>query len=373
MAFEAEQFLEYFGFDRIKNHDNENMMASCFQWEMHTNEDKKRSFGMRKDTGVSNCYVCGGWSLEQLTKELLNRRAEAQGLDRHYNEFDAMNFLQEKGWLPEEASIEDIQAEFADMEGIEFKKVTVKEVEYMEESDLAPYLTSMHKRTLQRGETLNAIDVETARQFNLGYDKQTRRIIIPVRDEFGGLVGVTSRATLDTDFIRYGIGTVNPEWALAQWQNRYYDGDKMLWVFDKRDYVFGEHTWYTTDENGNRKLKFGQILVVESPLDVVYAHAQGLHKYMNIGAIFGSKATKEQIAKILRHEFVVEGLDNDKGGNEGKEKFHKDVEGKCKLYTFDNYGKKDLGDCTPEEVQTCVSRFKPYEENIFDGLELQMD
>lgn len=376
MAFDAEAYLEHFGFDRIKNHDSENMMASCFQWEMHTNEDRKRSFGMRKDTGVSNCYVCGGWSLEQLTKELLNRRADAQGLDRHYNEFDAMKFLEEKGWVPEEATIEDIRAEFADMEGIEFKTVTIekpKEVVYMKDSDLAPYLASMHKRTLQRGNNPHAIDVETARKFELGYDKQTRRIIIPVREEYGRLVGVTSRATLDQDFIRYGVGTVNPEWAMAQWQNRYFDGDKMLWVFDKRDYVFGEHTWYWIDENGERHLRHSQILVVESPLDVVYAFAQGLHEFMNIGAIFGSKATKEQIKKILRHEFVVEALDNDKGGKEGKEKFHKDVEGRCKLYTFDNYGKKDLGDCTPEEVQTAVARFKPYEEDIFDGIEFQLD
>lgn len=374
MAFDASAFLEYFGFERIKNHDEENMMASCFQWEMHTNEDRKRSFGIRKDTGVSNCYVCGGWSLEQLTRELLNRRAEAQGLDRRYNEFDAMLFLEEKGWLPEEASLEELQQEFADMEGVEFKTVTVKEeVKYMAEKELEPYLKSMHKRTLQRGETQNAIDVETARRFQLGFDKQTRRIIIPVRDEYGRLVGVTSRATMDNDFIRYGIGTVNPEWYMAQWQNRPYSGDKMLYVFDKRNYVYGEHTWYFIDRNGERKLKHSTILVVESPLDVVYAHAQGLHEFMNIGAIFGSKATKEQLSKILRHEFVVEGLDNDKGGKEGKEHFYKHTEGKTKLYTFDNYGKKDLGDCSPLQVQTCMARFQPYEMELFKGIEFQMD
>ena len=374
MAFNAEQFLEYFGFARIKNHDNENMMASCFQWEMHTNEDKKRSFGMRKDTGVANCYVCGGWSIEQLTRDLLNRRAEAQGLDRNYSEFDALKFLEEKGWLPEEASIEDLRAEFADMEGIEFKTVTVEEstAEYMTDSDLAPYLQSMHKRTLQRGETLNAIDIETARQFQLGYDKQTRRIIIPVRDEFRRLVGVISRATLEDDFIRYGVGTINPEWLQAQWQNKFFSGEKMLWVFDKRNYVFGEDTWYVV-ENGQRRLKHNRVLVVESPLDVIYAFAQGLDKDMNIGAIFGSKATREQIMKILRHDYVIEALDNDKGGIEGREKFHKDVEGKCKLYTFDSFGKKDLGDCAPDEVQMAASRFRPIGEDMFSDIEFLTD
>ena len=147
----------------------------------------------------------------------------------------------------------------------------------------------------------------------------------------------------------------------------------MLWVFEKRDYVYGEHTWYTQVANGQRKLKHSQLLLLESPLDVVYAFAQGLDKFMNIGAIFGSKVTKEQLQKILRHEYVIEALDNDKGGNEGREKFYKDVEGKCKLYTFDSYGKKDLGDCTPDEVQMATTRFKPYTENLFEGIEFQVD
>ena len=367
MAFNADEFLNYFGFERIKNHDSENMMASCFMWENHTNEDRKRSFGMRKDTGVANCYVCGGWSLEQLTRELLNRREDARGSSKRYNDFDALMFLQEKGWTPEEVDIDSIRAELEGMEGIEFKTQEVKkEVQFMNELDIEPYLTSMHKRTLQRGNTPNAIDINTARAFQLGYDRQTKRIIIPVRDMIGRLVGVTSLATLEEDFIRYGIGTVNPAWVQAQWTNQYFDGDKMLWVFDKRDYIYGEHTWYNKETG---ELNHDRILVLESPLDVVYAFSQGLNQYMNIGAVFGSKVTKEQRAKILRHGTVIEGLDNDKPGIEGREKFHKDFEQNCNLYTFDSWGKKDLGDCTPDEVQMAVTRFRPAGSSLFDGLE----
>lgn len=381
MAFDASAFLEYFGFERIKNHDEENMMASCFQWEMHTNDDRKRSFGIRKDTGVANCYVCGGWSLEQLTKELLNRRAEALGEDKRYNDFDALKFLEEKGWLPEEESIDDLKRQFDNMESIEFVDVVdqfkpkkkEKKVEYMTQRDLDPYLTSMHKRTLQRGETKNAIDVDTARFFQLGYDKQTKRIIIPVRDEFNRIVGVVSRATQDDEFIRYGIGTINPDWQLARYQNKPFDGEKMLWVFDKRDYVYGEHLWYKVNEDGERVLKHDKILVLESPLDVVYAYAQGLGDFFNLGAIFGSKVTKQQMAKILRHPCVIEALDNDKGGKEGREHFHKNAEGKCDLYTCDSWGKKDLGDCTPEEVQDLPSRITKHENSIFADLEIQLD
>jgi hypothetical protein len=373
MAFSADEFLNYFGFQRIKNHDAENMMASCFQWEMHTNDDRKRSFGIRKDTGVANCYVCGGWNVEQLTKELLNREAEFKGVEKRYTEFDALTFLEEKGWLPEEDSIEDLKKQFEAMEGIEFKDVLTEfkkeETHYLDESSLDDYKKSMHKRTLQRGETLNAISVDVARFFELGFDKVTKRIIVPVREEYGNLVGVISRATRDDDFIRYGVGTINPAWFMAQYTNTRFDGEKMLHVFDKRHYVFGEHLWYVEDEHGKRKLRHSSILLVESPLDVVYAWSQGLQDHMNIGAIFGSKCTKEQLTKVLRHEYVVEALDNDKGGIEGREHFYKHASGKCKLYTCDSFNKKDLGDCTPDEVQLISTRFKTYEQDLFTGIE----
>jgi hypothetical protein len=373
MPFDAEEFLNYFGFDRIKPHDEDNVMASCFQYEMHTNEDRKRSFGMRKDTGIANCYVCGGWSLEQLTRDLLNRKADLEETGKFYNEYDALQFLTQRGWLPEEDSIDDLKEQFAHMDGVEFKTIDADDDKYLDDSVLDEYKKSMHKRTLQRGETSNAISVEMARFFELGYDKQTKRIIIPVRDYKSRLVGVTSRATQDEDFIRYGVGTINPEWKLSMIQNTHFDGDKMLHVFDKREYVFGEHLWYAEDEYGNLKLRHNRVLILESPLDVVYAWSQGLQDHMNIGAIFGSKCTKEQMVKILRHHYVVEALDNDKGGREGKEHFHKNVENKCELYTCDNFGRKDLGDCTPDEVKAIASRFRLHGEDIFAGLEVELD
>lgn len=375
MAFDAIEFLEYFGFRRIKDHDEYNVMASCFNPEMHSHDDVKRSFGiLKKDrpnpdgtvtpAGTANCYVCGGWSLEQLTRDLLNKEAEMRGEEPRYTEYDALKFLQEKGWLPDEdLSVEDLRREFENMEGIEFVDTLeeFKEKKYYDESILNEYKGKIHKRTLQRGQTANAITVEMAKKFELGYDNRTKRIIIPVRDMNKGLVGVISRAVNDNDFIRYGVGTINPEWALSQIQNTKFEGDKMLYTFDKREYVYGEHLW---------KSKFEQILVLESPLDVVYAFSQGLHEFMNIGAIFGSKVTDEQIQKIVKHhKFVVEGLDNDEPGKEGKELFYKKVRyfrPDVELYFTDSWGKKDLGECTPDEVQTLAMTFKKYEEGLFD-------
>lgn len=383
MAFDAELFLDYFGFERIKNHDEYNVMASCFQSEMHSNDDRKRSFGILKKprrnpdgtvtpAGTANCYVCGGWSLEQLTKDLLNRQAELKGISKRYDEFDALKFLEEKGWLPDEDSIDDLRREFENMEGFEFKDTLEEfkeENNYFPDSILDEYKKSLHKKTLQRGNTPNAISVDMARFFELGYDKQTQRIIIPVRDKNKGLVGVVSRATREDDFIRYGIGTINPEWLLAEIQNKHFDGDKMLYVFDKRYYVFGEHLWYTY-QNGKRVLKHDKILVLESPLDVVYAWSQGLQNYMNIGAVFGSKVTKEQMDKIAEHYYVIEALDNDKGGKEGREHFHHYMSKRnVDLYTCDFWGKKDLGECTPDEVKSIVSRFKKFEETLFNDIQ----
>jgi hypothetical protein len=370
MGFEAMAYLQYFGFERIKDHNELNVMASCPNEEMHTNGDAKRSFGMRKDTGVANCYVCGGWNLEQLTAEMLNKNSKD---GTHYNEYDAIKFLELKQWLPDEENIQEVTARFQKMTDFEREVMEAPKKKVFQMEELEQYTKSLHKKALQRGTTLNAIDIATARKFKLGYDKQTRRIIIPVFSEYMEFVGVTSRATMEDDFIRYGIGTVNPEYYQSQINNTRFEGEKMLYTFDKRHYVYGEHTWYNVTDEGARYLKHDTILVIESPLDMVYAYSQGLHEFMNIGAIFGSKCTREQLTKILRHKYVVEGLDNDNPGKEGREKFYKDVMGRCKLHTFDSYDKKDLGDCTPEEVQGCASRFVPYSQGIFSNLQPMID
>jgi hypothetical protein len=362
LAFDAQEYLEYFGFQRIKDHDEYNIMASCYNGAMHSNDDSKRSFGMLKKAtwkdgrlipaGTSNCYVCGGWTLEQLTAALLTERG-----DRKVSEWEAYQFLQHKGWLPDEEELDAAQVSAQLQKIAEPPPVPITRT-YPEEV-LAPYLTSLHKMALRRGDNPNAISVETAREWKLGYDAYTRRVIIPTYSEKQELVGVISRAVDEDDSIRYGVGTVNPEWREHQNRNEWFEGERMLYVFDKGQYVFGEHRWNPEHE---------MVLIVESPLDVVYAFSVGLHHHMNIGAVFGSKVTRAQLNKLLRHKYLVEGLDNDKGGIEGREKFHKDTMGRGMIYKFDSYGRKDLGDCTPEEVLNCSSRFVATTDTMFSHI-----
>jgi hypothetical protein len=366
MAFDAQEYLEYFGFQRIKDHDEENIMASCYNSGNHSNDDKKRSFGMLKKgawrdgkfvpAGTCNCYVCGGWTLENLTAELLTERERLAGGSHKFNEYEAFQFLQQKGWLPDEEEL-DAAKVLENIKKVDEPKVVQSRI--FPEDILLPYSNSLHKLALKRGLNPNAISVAMARAWGLGYDSYTRRIIIPVRNEKGELVGVTSRAVAEDGFIRYGIGTVHPDWWTAMVQNTRYDGEKMLYVFDKGQYVFGEHLW-------NPELE--TVLVIESPLDVIYAHEVGLHEHMNIGAVFGSKVTRAQLQKLCRHKYVVEGLDNDKGGEEGREKFHKDIMGRATAYKFDSYGKKDLGDCTPEEVAAAPTRFVATTKTMFNHI-----
>lgn len=368
--FDAVSFLEYWGFERIKIQDEENVMASCFQKERHSNNDRKRSFGiLRKDkwnpilrqwipAGTANCYVCGGWSLERLTAELFRRKARELGkTDFIFTEYDAMKWLESKGWLPEPPSVEEVQQR---IKQIEERPAVIPETIYPL-SILEPYLQQLHRRALKRGNTDNAISVETARDWLLGYDPITRRIIIPCFNEHGSLIGVVSRAVDEDNIIRYGVGTVNPEWQEAMVRNVKFDGEKMLFVFDKRNYVFGEHRWSPS---------YDKILVVESPLDVVYAYGLELDKKfeMNIGAVYGSKVTRAQLNKILRHRKVIEALDNDDGGKEGREKFIKDLLGKVQIFQFDHFGKKDLGECTPDELLRMDERITGYTSRMFSHL-----
>jgi hypothetical protein len=353
MPFDARQFLSFFGVDGIKQARKGNLMAHCPDFEgLHPNGDKKRSFGILEEpkwdsnkaqwipAGTANCYVCGGMSLEMLTARLLGR-----SMDREVNELEAYSWLESKDWLPEGTDDLEVPQLLDFLSGLSFDG-DMDGLETFDDKVLDPYLKALHPQALQRGETPNAISVEVARDiFKLGYCERSKRTVVPVFTATGRVFGVVSRATKKDDFIRYGVGVPDESFPNPGW--------KMKLDFLKSQVLYGEWLW--------NRFKNNTLLVIESPLDVAYAYQMGLFEQMDVGAIFGAKPSKEQLRKIAEYEYVIEGLDQDNAGREGAEYMMEHLKGTgCKLFEFDSYFNKDLGDCTPEQVQNITQRFRPY-------------
>lgn len=321
MPFDAEQYLKYFGFQKItRRHDN--MMASCPDFkDVHPRGDKRPSFGIHIRSGLSNCFSCDTrLNLEQLTSKLLSRLEE-----KMITEYDAWKWLEEKGWLPEEPSARDLLDRLENNQQQEGLNI-------LDEGILEQFHNGVHPSIIyDRG-----ISVEAAKEWGLRYDKMMKRTIIPVRNFMGLLVGCLTRSASNETFIRHTVGvpTLTGE---------------LIYEFKKSLVLFGEH------KVGNKEV----LLLVESPLDVIYAWSHGLQNQMDILASMGTKLSAVQQERLMKYKEVIIAFDNDASGEEGTKALIKKLMGKIKLYTFDHFGAKDLGEVEPDDLNLILEYRKP--------------
>lgn len=345
MGFEARSYLNHFGFQRIKVQ-GENMMASCFDpYGLHPNGDKRQSFGVHMHTGLANCYVCGGFNIEQLTALLLTQQAKQMSKNRNYTEYDAWKWLEKRDWVPEYTPEDFMKA----LQRAEARK----EVLSYPLTDLDPFLRRIHKSLLSPQEpNQRYFTPDIIRKWKIGYCEISKRIIVPIFDSFGRFRGVTSRATDPNDYIRYGVGTYKRD-VLQMTGNR-----EMGLTLEKGLVLFGEHYF-----NNHSTL-----LMVESPLDVVWADMCGITSQVDVGAMFGAALTQEQERIARQYSRVILGFDNDEAGNQGKTAAVKRLMGFTQVCTFNNFDKKDLGQLSMEQVQDYESGVKSETFSQFLGL-----
>ena len=311
MAFNAKRYLNFFGFKKVRDR-GENCMASCPDFNKeHVRGDVRPSWGIHKKTGVSHCFKCNNpMSLEQLTAKLLSNK-----YDKRFNEFDAIMWLDKKNWVPKKLSPKDIKEKLKDR--------SKKELLVYSENLLDNFIDGVHKSILDRG-----ITQEAAEEWELKYDKVSKRTVIPVRNQLGGLVGATSRAVRDFDF-KHAVGVPR--------------GNKRatLLTFSKKLILFGEYKATGKD----------CALVVESPLDVVYGWGHGVGVNMDLFALMGALPSKGHVTRLMGYREVIIGLDNDKPGKKGEEILKQKLKGKSKIFIFNHYGKKDFGGISIDKLQ----------------------
>jgi hypothetical protein len=345
MGFDVHSYFSHFGFQRIKTQ-GENLMASCFDpYGLHPQGDKRQSFGVHMHTGLANCYVCGGWTIEQLTALLLTEQSKRMGKPRLLTEYDAWKWLEKRNWIPEYTPEDFMKA---------LKRAEArKEIPTYPMEALQPYLRRIHKSLLTPQEPNERyFSPEIVRKWMIGFCDVSRRIVVPVFDSMDRFRGVISRATHPDDYIRYGVGTYKQDVLINEGKR------EMGLTLEKGTVLFGEGHFRGHDT----------LLLVESPLDVVWADMCGITDSTDVGAMFGASLTQEQERVARQYKRVVLGFDNDEAGTQGKIAATKRLMGFVQVYTFDNYDKKDLGQLTMEQVRGYESRLKSETFSQFSGL-----
>lgn len=177
---------------------------------------------------------------------------------------------------------------------------------------------------LDRGFTKETLDF-----FGVGFDIKDKRVIVPIRDEHGKLVGVTGR-TIHKNFKELDI----PKW-------RHYKGSNI-----------SENFFNIKNGIEHSKLNSGSIIICEGPSDVMWLHQNG---FKNAVACLNNKVTKAQKGLLLKNFMnVYLMLDGDSGGETGKAAIINEIKGYFNIFDVKIPDKKDPDDLSKEELQGAI-------------------
>ena len=269
----------------------EDLMVCC---PYHKDGQERRpSAGIRKEDGLFHCLACGEThSLPEVVGHCFNSNA-----------------VYGYKWLVDRFGISQQQREVVnfDIRGTR-KHVVTQNVITEEELDSYRYT---HPYMYERGLTDTIIEY-----FDIGYDKDTRSITFPVRDVDGKVLFVARRSVKYKSF-NIPVGVDKPLYGLFELSN-------------------GEHS-------------LDKIYVCEGPFDCLRLWCNGKVAVAGFGCLFNNLQISQLNALPTRH--LVLALDNDVAGQAAADRLKKYIKNKIITSVSLPPGRKDIGECTDEEIQ----------------------
>jgi DNA primase len=279
------EILEDLEADQIQTH-TRNIQCCCFMSlyrKAHRfGQDRRPSMGISIDSSGSSVVHCFSCRYSAPLVAALIDLEEKSGRDLSEVIAKAKSFER----LDPDALIRSVQMS---------DKKEEKEV-LIDENELEQYPPGYHPKILQRG-----IKHETLQAWGARWDAQYKRVMFPVRNFEGHLVGGVGR-TMVTSKVKYF---------------NYFH-------FDKSRYLFGEHM--TTRDR--------PVVIVEGQLDAIllWQYFQQVEVNADVVALAGANASRHQLTKIVRNwEDVVLFLDNDFVGWEGTKDIARAIQHKVLL------------------------------------------
>ena len=277
--------------------------------------DREDAFSWHLDYNMYQCFSRGGHD---------KHGKDVYGLVRGVLD---CNFPKAVQFLKDLFSGEDMGDVRELMEIKENKKfvaqINRKQVEYFPEDMLARLAYNAYLET--RGYPKELVIEYQAGVPSTKYKKMSNRIVFPIRDIKGGIVGFTGR-TLFPDWRERGIG---------KWEHSK--------GFDK------EHNLFNIDRAKPHIQATGKVILCEGPLDVLRLEQAGIH---NAVAIFGRKLHNGQMSilfQVAANEIIL-ALDADTAGKTGTEDAFGTAKSFFKVRAID-LGEGDVGDLPIEKVQ----------------------
>ena len=272
-------------------------------------QERKPSAGIRKSDGTLHCFACG------VTRSLPEVVSDCFGYSNpiHGYKWLVQNFANVEVQERENIKVDFTRGVLSDKSRVLVSSDTNKPV-CVSENELDSY-RYVHPYLYKRG--LNDDIIE---KFDLGYDKQTDSITFPVRDKNGDCMFVARRSVKEKKFdIPKGI--TKPLYGL-----------------------------YEVEHTTGFGLKYPvQLYICEGLFDCLRLWCNNKLAVAGFGCLFNSYQIKQ--IQDLPIRTVILALDNDDAGRDAAQRLRKLITNKIIKEVILPPGRKDIGECTDEELQ----------------------
>jgi 5S rRNA maturation endonuclease (ribonuclease M5) len=325
----ALQLFERLGCSRIRI-SLEQVMCSCPFPENHKRGDRRSSFSAKINDNDKSPFICYGCH-EKGTLEWLAVQTGNEDLVPEWKP----KKVKTSDWFyipPTNAGV------FARMVEHEKKPVLFKD-DY-----LKPFVGVLSAYLKDRG-----VNIETAKQWELGLDREYNRATFTVRDYQGRLAVVIGRDITGKSKVKYSnyvLDRRNKE--LVPFID--HDREEEFIGPTKSFFLYGEHlAWKVM--NGEMERRSNDLILVEGPTDVLAVWQMG----WNVVGVMGSYVSKPQIEKLVtlvpKNGRLVILADGDEPGEKLSKKASKDIDSRVPVYIGSLPDGADPGKASEQEIE----------------------
>jgi len=299
---------------RVRHAGPDNLVALC---PFH--DDSSPSFAISIHTGLWLCYACGekGNFRSFLSKLGMSKR----DIDDNYGD----TLAELKRNAPPEPDIA--------------RPEIVMEVNRHVPEELLGVFRSVPEKLLQEG-----FSEEVLRHFEVGMDNVHHRITYPLRDLEGNLVGISGRATLDSQEERYKV-----------YKNEYRAWDLPPYETDKSNLLWNSNVIYPL-----ARVTEMPIVIVEGFKACMWLHQAGV---TNVLALMTKRMSwaQEYILQSMGGPYIMM-LDNDDAGIDGTIKISKVLQKYSRDVRIVEYEQEQPTDIPQEDVPGLIEDATDYQQ-----------
>lgn len=303
----------------------------------HKNGQERRpSAGIRKSDGMFHCLACGEThTLSEMISHCFGRTDDILG--KFGWKWLLKNFVTIQVENRNDIELDfgrntDIRKVCADDNSDDVNNSTALHSAYVSEEELDSY-RYYHPYWKKRG----IVDEQLIELFDLGYDKDTDCITMPIRDKDGTVVFV-ARRSVKTKWFNYPQGVLKPIYGLYEY---YLEGQRR--IDNQRPKRYGK-TYLLKQLN--------EVFICESMIDALLLWQAGYYAFALNG--LGSSYQFAELQKLPIRKYIL-CTDNDDAGRSAR-KVIQVVLRDSKILTEINFppNRKDVGECTKEEIENIL-------------------